>query len=93
MNRLQYASFLLSRLFVAHEYSDNEALLDAINSAKSLSPENDWRGRKRAFNAIGCMSVMRDIDGVIVTLENVPEYIDAECTAYLAYQNTLPNIV
>lgn len=83
--RLAYMDHLCSRIFARNDYGSMELLIAAINHAKGLPPETEWRARKHAFNEIGEKAPFGDGEGYLLKYEEVPAFIEKETDAFFRF--------
>jgi len=75
-----FIHYLESRLFIHNDYGSLDNLIAAIQAA---SKETVWQDQKRAFNVISERAPFRDTTGYILTYQEVPVFIEQECSAWM----------
>jgi hypothetical protein len=79
MIEVEYAEFLVSRIFSANGYGTVDALLREIDRANLVE---EWREQKRVFNSIEEKAPMVDEGGYSLSYCDVPEFIRSECSSF-----------
>lgn len=90
MNQHRYQTFLLTRILQGNGYGSIPALLQAIKSAGAI-PENEFRARKSAFNAIGDKAPLRNTSDLAITHSDIPAFLAREWGEYNSFVHMTRN--